>query len=217
MSKKIIMLFLLLVGVTVKSYSQNVSKAATILAQVSKQYRTYNVVKAEFTFTIDQPKANFNKTEKGTLYVKANANKYKMIMPERDLISDGKNQWSYLKDDQEVQLTHVDNSPDALNPAQIFTLYEKGFKSNYTGERKIGSKVYQTIDLTPLDTKKSYAKVRLTIDKSAKQVTNVLVFDKGGAKYNYSVKSFVPNVKVPETTFTFDVKKYPGVEVVDLR
>ncbi|RZK87624.1 MAG: outer membrane lipoprotein carrier protein LolA, partial [Pedobacter sp.] len=28
---------------------------------------------------------------------------------------------------------------------------------------------------------------------------------------------FSPNVNVPETTFAFDAKKYPGVEVVDLR
>ncbi len=31
-----------------------------------------------------------------------------MTMTERDLISDGKNQWTYLKEDEEVQLTAVD-------------------------------------------------------------------------------------------------------------
>ena len=51
----------------------------------------------------------------------------------------------------------------------------------------------------------------------AKQVANVLIFDKNGNKYTYDVKTFASNVKLPESTFAFDSKKYPGVEVVDLR
>jgi outer membrane lipoprotein-sorting protein len=133
------------------------------------------------------------------------------------MISDGKSQWTYLKKDKEVQVSVVDKTGDALNPAQIFTLYEKGFKYLYTSDKKIGAKVYQMIDLSPTDTKKSYFKIRLGIDKVAKQVASVLIFDKNGNKYTYDVKTFVPNVKVPESTFTFDAKKYPGVEVVDLR
>ncbi|WP_432714419.1 LolA family protein [Pedobacter sp.] len=215
--KKIILLFVLLTGVAFSSFSQSAAKAKSILAEVSKKYKSYNVVKAAFTLTIDNPKANLKRTEKGTLYVKANANKYKMIMTERDLISDGKNQWTYLKDDQEVQLTAVDLTPDALNPAQIFTLYEKGFNSSYVGETKVGSKIYQTIDLTPLDAKKSYTKVKLSIDKTAKQIAKVLIYDKDGSKYTYSVQSFLPMASIAESTFVFDAKKYPGVEVVDLR
>ena len=73
------------------------------------------------------------------------------------------------------------------------------------------------IDLTPVDAKKAIFKVRLSIDKAAKQIANVVLFDKNGNKYTYNVKTVSPNVKVPETTFAFDAKKYPGVEVVDLR
>jgi outer membrane lipoprotein-sorting protein len=138
-------------------------------------------------------------------------------MTDQDMISDGKSQWTYLKKDKEVQVSVVDNTGDALNPAQIFTLYEKGFKYLFTGEQKVGGKVYQMIDLSPIDTKKSYFKIRLGINKAAKQIASVLIFDKNGNKYTYDVKTFVPNVKVPESTFAFDPKKYPGVEVVDLR
>jgi outer membrane lipoprotein-sorting protein len=215
--KKIMMLLLLLTVTNYAGYTQNAAKAKTILAEVSKKYKSYQIVKATFSFIIDNPQAKVKKTENGTLYVKANANKYKLIMTDRELISDGKNQWTHLKADEEVQLTAVDHSSDALNPAQIFTLYENGFNSLYTGEKKIGNKVYQMIQLTPIDKSKSYSKVILSIDKTAKQIANVLVLEKDGSKYTYQVKSFVPNVKVPESTFTFDAKKYPGVEVVDLR
>lgn len=215
--KKISVALFILTGFSYAGYAQNAAKAKVILAEVTKKYRMYDVVKADFTFTVDNPKANVKQTEKGTLYVKANANKYKMTMKDREMISDGKSQWNYLKDDQEVQLSDVDNSSDALNPAQIFTMYEKGYTSTYAGESKTGTKVYQLIDLKPVNTSKSYNRVRLNIDKAAKQVAKVLVYDKNGSKYTYTVNSFVPNVKMPASTFTFDAKKYPGVEVVDLR
>ncbi|PTS97717.1 gliding motility protein [Pedobacter sp. HMWF019] len=217
MRKITILLFMLIAGIYTRGQAQPEAKAKSILAEVSKKYRSYDVVKAEFVFTIDNPEAKVKESQKGILYVKANANKYKMSMDDKDLISDGKSQWSYLKADKEVQVSNVDNSSDALNPAHIFTMYEKGFKSIYTGESKSGGKVYQMVDLAPNDIKKPYFKVRLSIDKIAKQISNVVIFDKNGNKYTYNVKSFMPNVKVPESIFIFDAKKYPGVELVDLR
>jgi outer membrane lipoprotein-sorting protein len=215
--KKILIALLLLSGIDSTTYAQTDAKATSILAAVSKKFKTYDVVKTDFVFTLESPQNNAKETQQGTLYVKSKANKYKVVMTSQDMISDGKSQWTYLKKDKEVQVATVDNSSDVLNPAQIFTLYEKGFKYGYTGEKKIGNKVYQMIDLSPLDTKKTYFKVRLGIDKVAKQIASVLIFDKNGNKYTYAVKTFVPNVKVPESTFTFDAKKYPGVEIVDLR
>jgi len=215
--KKLLLMLLLVSGTVYGTYAQNDAKAKTILAAVSKKYRSYDVVKTDFTFTLESPQNKAKETQQGTLLVRASANKYKVVMTDQDMISDGKSQWTYLKRDKEVQVSTVDKSGDALNPAQIFTLYEKGFKYLFTDEKKVGAKVYQMIDLSPTDTKKSYFKIRLGIDKAAKQLATVLIFDKNGNKYTYEVKTFTPNVKVPETTFAFDAKKYPGVEVVDLR
>ncbi|TKC08916.1 LolA family protein [Pedobacter frigoris] len=215
--KKTALLFVMVSGFIVSAYAQTDAKAKAILAGVSKKYRSFDVVKADFTFTLDNLQAKVKESQQGTLLVKASANKYKVAMTEQEMISDGKSQWTYLKDDKEVQVTTVDNSADGLNPAKIFTVYETGFKSLYTGDTKSAGKVFQMIDLSPIDTKKSFYKIRLTIDKVAKQISNVLIFDKNGNRYTYAVKSFTGNVKVTENTFTFDVKKYPGVEVVDLR
>lgn len=214
---KKILLLLLLSGTYFSGYSQTDAKAKTILAEASKKYKAYDVVKATFVFTMENPQNKQKDTQQGTLTVQSATNKYKVVMTDQDMISDGKSQWTYLKKDKEVQVSAVDNSGDALNPAGIFTLYEKGFKYLYTGEKKEGAKTYQMIDLSPVDTKKSYFKIRLGIDKSIHQIANVVIFDKNGNKYTYVVKTFVPNVKVPAGTFGFDAKKFPGVEVVDLR
>ena len=215
--KKIILCAFVVISSGLSVMAQSETKAKAILAEVSKKYRTYDVIKTEFTYTLDNPQAKVKEVQDGTLYVRSKTNKYKVILKGQELISDGKNQWTYLKADKEVQLSEVDIASDALNPAKIFTIYEKGFKNLYTGETKTNGRVYQNIDLTPLDSKKSFFKVRLKIDKLNKQIVNALIFDKNGNRYTYAIKTFTPNVKVPESTFAFDAKKYPGVELVDLR
>ena len=55
------------------------------------------------------------------------------------------------------------------------------------------------------------------INKKDKNIQSWTMFDKGGNKYKYTITKFVPNAKVEDNLFTFDPKKYPGVEVIDLR
>lgn len=215
--KKVFSIIFLFIATIQFSFAQTDAKAKAILSAVSKKYRSYNIVKISFTSTLDNAQAKVKDVQQGTLLLKANTNKFKVIMTNQDLISDGKSQWTYLKKDKEVQISNVDNSAEAMNPAKMFTIYEKGFKYIYTGDKKIGSKTYEMIDLSPTDIKKPFFKVRLSIDKVAKQIAKVVIFDKNGSTYTYNVKTFLPNVKMPETTFAFDASKYPGVEVVDLR
>ncbi len=215
--KKILSCVFIVLGSAISLMAQTDVRANTILADVSKKYRTYDIIKTDFSYTLENPQAKVKETYLGTLYVRSKVNKYKIILKGQELISDGKNQWTYLKADKEVQLNQVDNSSDALNPAKLFTIYEKGFKSLYTGDAKVNGRVYQNIDLSPTDSKRSFFKIRLQIDKLNKQIANAVIFDKNGNKYTYTIKTFTPNVKMPESTFAFDTKTHPGVELVDLR
>ncbi len=216
--KKLIICAFVILGSAVNLMAQSEVKAKAILAEVSKKYRAYDVIKTDFSYTLENPQAKIKETQSGTLFVRSKANKYKIILKGQELISDGKNQWTYLKADKEVQLSEVDNNAEGLNPAKIFTIYEKGFKSLYTNDTKgANGRIVHNIDLTPTDSKRTFFKVRLQIDKLNKQIANAVIFDKNGNKYTYTIKTFTPNIKVPESTFAFDAKKYPGVEVVDLR
>jgi outer membrane lipoprotein-sorting protein len=217
MKKILYFIALIIFGTSVKVTAQSETRAKTILADVSKKYRSYDVIRTEFNFTVYNPQAKLNETQSGTLYVRSKANKYKVILKDQELISDGKNQWTFLKEDKEVQLSEVNNESGAFNPAKIFTIYEKGFKALYTNDSKADGKIYHNIELAPLDAKSSFFKIKLKIDKTAKQIVSAVIYDKNGSHYTYSIKSFTPNVKVPESTFAFDPKKFPGVEVVDLR
>jgi outer membrane lipoprotein-sorting protein len=224
--KKIIAYTILAISTYSTAFAQKDSQAKAILNQVSQKYRSYDVIKTDFTFSLNNQQANIKETQTGTLISKAKTGKYRVTLynsaakPEvdKEIMSDGKSQWTYLKKDKEVQVSDADKGGDGLsNPAQIFTMYEKGFKYLYTGEQKIAGKAYQNIELTPEDDKKAIFKVKLTIDKVKKQIYSALLFDKNGNRYTYTVRTFTPNVPAPDATFAWDAKGHPGVEVVDLR
>jgi outer membrane lipoprotein-sorting protein len=224
--KKIIAYTILAISTYSTAFAQKDSQAKAILNQVSQKYRSYDVIKTDFTFSLNNQQANIKETQTGTLISKAKTGKYRVTLynsaskPEvdKEIMSDGKSQWTYLKKDKEVQVSDADKGGDGLsNPAQIFTMYEKGFKYLYTGEQKIAGKAYQNIELTPEDDKKAIFKVKLTIDKVKKQIYSALLFDKNGNRYTYTVRTFTPNVPAPDATFAWDAKGHPGVELVDLR
>jgi outer membrane lipoprotein-sorting protein len=223
--KKYILYILLFFGSIANAMAQKDAAAKAILNGVSQKYRTYNIVRSDFTFTINDQQNNLQQTQDGTLTVQGKTNKYHLSLYspgttnaiEQEIISDGKSQWTYLKKDKEVQLTNVDNSDEGFNPAQLFTMYEKGYKYIFTSTVTVNGRVCQVIDLTPEDINKQFFKIRLTIDKLKKQIYSALIFDKNGSKYTYTLKSFIPNVQVPDNTFSYDAKAHPGVELVDLR
>jgi outer membrane lipoprotein-sorting protein len=224
--KKILLYTILAVSTYSTAFAQKDTQAKAILNQVSQKYKSYDAIKTDFSFTLDNQQAGVKETQTGTLISKAKAGKYKVTLyaaagakdVDKEIISDGKSQWTYLKKDKEVQVSEAAKGGDGIsNPSQIFTIYEHGYKYLYTGEQKIAGKVYQAIDLTPENAKANIFKVRLLIDKVKKQIYSAQLFDKNGNKYNYTVNSFTPNAPIADTIFGWDAKAHPGVEVVDLR
>lgn len=225
--KKLSLLILAAAFTFSAAFAQKDKDAKTILNKLSQQYRTYDAVKTDFTLLIDNEQAKIKQTQTGTLLAKSKTNKYKVTIYEngtasksavtQEIISDGKSQWTYLKDANEVQLADADNSDEGFNPAKIFTMYEKGYKYLYTGQQKIGTKVYQVIDLTPEEGEKSFFKVRLMVDKVKNQLYSAMIFDKNGSRYTYTLRSFSPVKGINDAAFAYNKKDHPGAELVDLR
>ncbi|MFD2147344.1 LolA family protein [Mucilaginibacter antarcticus] len=178
MKKILLSIICLLVVAAFPAFAQKDAQAKVILGQVSQKYRTYNIIKSDFTFTVDNPQAGIKETRNGSLITQTKSNKYKVAIyaagtanVDNEVINDGKTQWTYLKADKEVQVSKASSNPNEFSPAKIFTIYETGYKYLYTGDQKIGGKIYQGIDLTPESEKAQYFKIRLLIDKAKNRST----------------------------------------------
>ncbi len=195
--------------------AQTDKKAQDILKAVSAKYKAMKSMKADFSYTLENPTAKIKETQGGNLLLAGN--KYRLSIAGQEIISDGKTVWTYVKESNEVQVNNVDPDDEGIKPSEIFTMYEKGFIYKFVDEKTVSGKVQQNLELSPIDKKKEFFKIKLTIDKASKQIVKSVIFSKDGNRYTYAIKAFTPNAAVTATSFAFDTKKYPGVEVVDLR
>ena len=85
------------------------------------------------------------------------------------------------------------------------------------GEKKVGSKTLQEIEMTPVDKGKPFHKVYVQVDKTAKTIYSTKVLENAGNRYTYTISTMKTNLALADNIFVFDKTKYPGVEEVDLR
>lgn len=190
-------------------------KAKAILDKVNAKYKKMDAFKAKFLYNMSSPTAGVNETFEGEIVVKDDM--FYLQLPEQHVITDGKTQWTYLKDSREVNVTEYDPSEEEITPNKIYNLYDKGFKFVFVEERKEEGQVYEIIDLVPDDREVNYYKIRLKIVKSSKSIKSWEIFEKNANRYLYNITYFA-TVKVGKTYFRYNAKKYPNdVEVVDLR
>jgi outer membrane lipoprotein-sorting protein len=194
------------------------AKAKAILDELSKKTKGYTTIKAEFTMVTTDPKGKTTDNTTGTMLHKGD--KFKLSIKGQVIFCDAKTQWTYNKDDQEtlVQCPPDAKKGDNINPSNIFTIYEKGFKYKFEKEEVQNGVTVEIVNLYPLEPgKKPYHTVKLTIDKAKNQIISVKIMNKDGNTTTITVKSFTPNSDMPDPTFVYKESDYPGVTVTDLR
>ncbi|HEX2533889.1 MAG TPA: outer-membrane lipoprotein carrier protein LolA, partial [Chitinophagaceae bacterium] len=83
--------------------------------------------------------------------------------------------------------------------------------------KKEAGKTLQEIELTPVDKTRPFHKVYVWVDKATQTIYSARFLEKTGGRYSYTINNLKGNAAVTDAQFVFDKKKYPGVEVVDLR
>lgn len=214
--KKILVLTANLLIMSSLVMAQKDKKATAILDEMSKKYQTMKSFSAAFTYGVEGANAKLTESYKGDVTVKGP--KFKLKMAGQEVFANGKDMYSYVKETNECSVTGFDpNEMDALSPTKIYSIYKKGYKYVFVEEVKEGSQFYEVVELSPEDKSSKVAKVQIKINKNDKSVKSWKVWDKSGKRTVFRVDKFIPNTPADDQIFTFDKKKYPGVEVVDLR
>nr|MBP6314086.1 outer membrane lipoprotein carrier protein LolA [Chitinophagaceae bacterium] len=207
---------LLFVCMTTLVHAQNDPKAKVILDNVSKKVKALKSLKANFSITITGAKGAKPQTKKGTVNMKGD--KYFINLSGQEIYCDTKTIWTYMKESNEVQITSFDPNENSFTPSKLFTnFYDKEYTYKYAGEQTVGGKKVDVIHLAPTNKSKQYSKVELMIDKANSVVAGGKMYEKNGNVYAYTVSGYTPNAAMTDNMFVFNAKKYPKVEVVDLR
>jgi len=206
---------LLAAFLTITASAQYDPKALQILEAMSKKYQSIAAFEANIAYTLSNDVEKVNEEFKGKITVKGD--KFRLALPEQEVINNGSTIWTYLPEAKEVNIDNYDPTSQDVNPSKIYEIYKKGFKYLYLQDKTEGGVVCEEIDLVPEKKDAQYFKIKMFINKKDKSIQSWTMFDKGGNRYKYTIAKFNPNVKVDDSFFNFDPKKYPGVEVIDLR
>lgn len=190
-------------------------KALEILEAMSNKYKNLTSFEANLTSLLTNETDGISEEIKGKITVKGD--KFRLALDDQEIINNGNTVWTYLPSAKEVNIDNVDPDTEEMNPSKFYIMYKKGYKYLYLEDQTDGGVLCEVVDLVPEKKDAQYFKIRMNINKKDKSIQSWTMFDKSGNRYKYIISKFQPNVKVDDTFFTFDPKKYPGVEVIDLR
>jgi outer membrane lipoprotein carrier protein len=201
---------------TVSAQGSNDPDAKKLLDAVTTKFKSFKSVQAKFTLKIENAAGKTLGSKSGSVYMKGL--KYKISITGQDIYCDGVNVSTYDPSSKELTVTKVDPSANTLTPQKIFTdFYDKDFLYKLNDDKVVAGKTIEEVELTPTDKTKTFFKVLVDIDKDSKKIVSTKIFEKTGERYTYSLSNMNTTTLVPDDTFIFDDKKYPGTEVVDLR
>ena len=216
MKKLYLLLAFLSSGLIMFAQTSNDPDAKKVLDAVSAKFKTFKTVKATFTYKVENAAGKALSTKTGSILMKGT--KYRVSFGGQEIYSDGKTVWNYDKAANEVTISNLDASAGTITPQKLFTnFYDNDFLYKLNGEKKVGAKTLQEIEMTPTDKSKPFHKVYVLVDKNAKTLYSTKDLEKGGNKYSYTVANMNTTTAMADNQFVFDKSKYPGVEVVDLR
>ena len=162
----------------------------------------------------DGVKANFKMqggigNTSGTILIKGK--KFQATTPQAIVWFDGKTMWTYMKKNEEVNVSNPTEAQlQAINPYNFINLYKNGYNStlNNTGNSYV-------VHLTTTAKDRKIKELFVTIDKQSYRPTQVKLLQ--GKIWTIFDITDLSKSKVADSQFRFNAKDFPKAEVIDLR
>lgn len=179
--------------------------AMQVLDKTAAEFRNTPSVNIDFEIGIN------GDTDTGSIVLQGN--KFCTKTHDMTMWFDGKTMWTYVHANEEVNITEPTSTQLArINPYSFLNMYKQGYDVAFGGN----TSSYYEVVLTATEAKTSIQKAIIRISKSTNSPTYVMMGSKK-SDLEINVLSYKKGVKQADSVFKFDKKKYPKVDVVDLR
>ena len=129
---------------------------------------------------------------------------------------DGKTQWSYVADTEEVNISHpTPEELQGINPYYILMRYKTDFNYRYIGKQSRNGVEGHEIVLTPKHSGNQEI-IRIFISKAHHPLA-MKIEQNGQAISEINIANFETNQRLEDKMFQFNKSLYPNAEVIDLR
>lgn len=156
----------------------------------------------------------FGGSQSGKLLLKGE--KFQLTTQDVTTWFDGQTQWSYLKQNEEVNIsTPTPEELRAINPYAWLSLYKQGFNYRYSGVKTREGKQGHEIVLTT-QTKQDIQSITLLIGSDYEPIY-IGILPTEGQMQEFIVHNYRTQLNLNDNAFRFDKNKYPNAEIIDMR
>ncbi|WP_163323636.1 LolA family protein [Draconibacterium mangrovi] len=215
---KRIVLMVALMMVATLGWSQSDAKAKKILDEVSAKTKEIKSMSASFVFSLVNEEIEVNDKFNGNIKVKGK--KYCVQLPDMgvEVFSNGETIWNYMKDGNQVTISNIDDeSSELMDPSSLFSIYERGFRSEFVEEKTEGGKTLYHINLFPDSDTYDVTMIEVAIDKAEMMIHSATLHSTDGNLYGILVKEMDTNTGFDDSEFVFNAANHADVEVIDFR
>ncbi len=173
-----------------------------------------NAIQTNFELSVKE--ATTAKTQKMNGSFLMHGNKFVLNTSEMNVYFDGKTQWSYLPDINEVSISNPTEKELAeTNPLTLLQAYKS--KSTIRFADKNTAKNAYMLELLPKTTNTDTKKITVVINKASHFPQSIQMTDKKGTNSTLVLTQFKKGIKTNNNTFIFITKNYKDIEINDLR
>lgn len=186
--------------------------AAALLDKVAATIKADAALQMDYTYIIYDDDDAVVYKDKGTM--KLDGKRYALDMENMKVWCDGKTQWSYMKDIDEVYITAADSEEaENLSPLYIMEMY----RENCSIERSDLDDGNVLVTMTMADVEAEVNKLELFVDVKTFRLTGMFVYMPGQGCVEVRLDNYVPKCKFAKDTYECRVMNFPTAEIVDMR
>lgn len=181
--------------------------AEDILDSATQKYQSAKSLTATFAVTESGNAVN------GTIIV--SGDRFNVTTPEMSIWYDGRTQWTYSASTQEVNITEpTAEELQQVNPFAIINSFRNAYNATII-KSESGKHVLQ---LTPRSSQyPNIRRVILTLSSNTLLPSEIKISTENNSEITIKTDHIAVGKALPASTFTFDGKKFPQAEIIDLR
>ena len=193
--------------------AQSNAEAEKIISDLLANVKT-SAIKTNFKLAINEKNNPQTQVSSGTFTIKGN--KFVLEMDAMKVFFDGKTQWAYVPQNNEVSITEPSEKElSETNPMAILSGFKS--KSNIQFSSKVKSDQNYCLEMLPKIKNKDITKIEVQVNKSNGNLFTIKLQNKNGSSSILTLNNFQKGLKVNDNVFVFDKTKYKNVVENDLR
>lgn len=215
MSKKLFILFILLLVFTVNSHAQD-KNLESVIEGIQKKYEKINNFQALFTQTSEVKALNKTQNAEGEVWFKKPGKmRWNYNTPNKDqIVSDGKTLWFYDEDEEQVVETPLAQVSETQSTTTLLSglgNIKELFDTSFAEAEDMNLNGGYLVDLVPKGDEE-YNKVTILVDQNDMMVNTIFLYDPFGNLTIVKLLDIQIDTEVSDSLFSF--KAPEGTEVV---